>query len=119
MLRERWAGVVDAVGGNILATAIKSTKRRGCVTACGLTQSNELHTTVYPFILRGVTLQGVDSVETPMALRLQVWQMLAGAWKLSADVLGAMRVECDLDNLNPFIEDILHGRIRGRMVVKI
>jgi putative YhdH/YhfP family quinone oxidoreductase len=119
MLRERWAGVVDTVGGNILATAIKSTRRRGCITACGLTQSNELHTTVFPFILRGVTLQGIDSAETPMALRMQLWQKLAGEWKPGNDVLDAIRIECELNDLNPFIEDILHGRIRGRVVVRV
>lgn len=119
MLRERWAGVVDTVGGNILATAIKSTKRRGCVTACGLTQSNELKTTVYPFILRGVTLQGIDSAETPMSLRLQIWQKLAGEWKPSDESLDAIRKACALEDLNPSIEDILHGRVRGRVVVKI
>lgn len=119
LLRERWAGVVDTVGGTILATAIKSTKRDGCVTACGLTQSHELHTTVYPFILRGVTLQGIDSVETPMTLRKPLWQRLAGEWALGGDALDAIRIEHALSDINPFIDDILHGRIRGRVVVKI
>lgn len=119
MLKERWAGVVDTVGGNILATAIKSTKRHGCVTACGLTQSHALNTTVYPFILRGVTLQGVDSAETPIAVRVQLWQRLAGEWKLSDQTLDAICIETELNDLDPLIDDILHGRIRGRVVVKI
>jgi putative YhdH/YhfP family quinone oxidoreductase len=119
LLKERWAGVIDTVGGNILATAIKSTRRNGCVTACGLTQSHELNMTVYPFILRGVALQGVDSAETPLPLRRQLWQKLAGDWNLGAAVLSAIRVDSDLENLNPFIDDILQGRIRGRVVVKI
>jgi putative YhdH/YhfP family quinone oxidoreductase len=119
LLRERWAGVIDTVGGNILATAIKSARRNGCVTACGLTQSHELRTTVYPFILRGVALQGVDSAETPMPLRQHLWQKLAGEWKLSEAVLSAIRIECDLNGLDSYIDDILHGRIRGRVVVKI
>ncbi len=118
LLKERWAGVVDTVGGNILATAIKATQRRGCITACGLAQSNALQTTVYPFILRGVTLQGIDSAETPMALRAQIWRNLASAWKPDDTVLDAIRTECALDDLDPFIDDILRGRIRGRVVVK-
>jgi putative YhdH/YhfP family quinone oxidoreductase len=119
MLKERWAGVVDAVGGNILATAIKATKRDGCVTACGLTQSSELRTTVYPFILRGVTLQGVDSAETAMPLRREMWRKLADEWKPSADVLDAIAQSVPLDGLNDKIDAILHGQIRGRVVVRL
>lgn len=119
MLRERWAGVIDTVGGNILATAIKSARRNGCITACGLTQSHELRTTVYPFILRGVVLQGVDSAETPMPLRQHLWQKLAGEWKLDEGVMNAIRIECDLNELDAYIDDILQGRIRGRVLVKI
>jgi putative YhdH/YhfP family quinone oxidoreductase len=119
LLRERWAGVIDTVGGNILATAIKSAQRNGCVTACGLTQSHELKTTVYPFILRGVALQGVDSVETPIPMRQHLWQNLAGDWRLGEAAFNAIRTESDLSSLNPYIDDILHGRIRGRVLVKM
>jgi len=119
MLKERWASVVDTVGGNILATAIKATKRDGCVTACGLTQSSELHTTVYPFILRGVTLQGVDSVETAMPLRREMWHKLASEWKLSTDVLDAIAQAVPLDGLNDKVDAILHGQIRGRVIVDL
>lgn len=119
MLRERWAGVVDAVGGNILATAIKTTRRDGCVTMCGLTQSSELHTTVFPFILRGVSLVGVDSGETKMPLRRTIWGSLAGEWKPSADVLDATAQDVKLDGLSEKIELILKGQIRGRMVVTL
>jgi putative YhdH/YhfP family quinone oxidoreductase len=119
MLKERWAGVVDAVGGNILATAIKCIRRNGCVAACGLTQSSELRTTVLPFILRGVTLVGVDSAETQMPLRRAMWAKLAGAWKPSAEVLAAIAQDVPLDKLNAQIEAILHGKIRGRVVVTL
>ncbi len=119
MLRERWAGVVDAVGGNILATAIKTTQRDGCVTMCGLTQSSELHTTVFPFILRGVALVGVDSAETKMPLRRWIWEKLAGEWKPSTDVLDAIAQDVTLDALNEKIELILQGKVRGRVVVEM
>ena len=117
MLRERWAGVVDTVGGNILATAIKATQRDGCVTACGLTQSAELHTTVYPFILRGVALVGVDSSETPISLRRAVWSKLADEWKPAKGVLDAIAEAVTLDDLSEKINLILQGKVRGRVVV--
>jgi putative YhdH/YhfP family quinone oxidoreductase len=119
LLKERWAGVVDTVGGDILATAIKATKRGGCVACCGNAASPELHITVYPFILRGVTLQGVDSAETPMPLRLQMWHNLANAWKPSPEAFEAIAQIVTLDDLSPMIDAILHGRIRGRVVVDV
>lgn len=119
MLKERWAGVIDTVGGNILASALKATRRDGCVVACGLTQSNELHTTVFPFILRGVTLQGVDSAVTKMPLRVELWRKLASEWKPSADALESIAHEVTLDGLNPKIDAILRGQIRGRVVVAL
>ncbi|BCX02128.1 MAG: quinone oxidoreductase [Candidatus Roseilinea sp.] len=119
LLKERWAGVVDAVGGEILATAIKATKRGGCVACCGNVASPELHITVYPFILRGVTLQGVDSAETPMPLRLQLWRTLAGEWKPLPAAFAAIAQTVKLDALSPMIDAILHGRIRGRVVVDL
>jgi putative YhdH/YhfP family quinone oxidoreductase len=118
MLKERWGGAVDTVGGNILATAIKSTKRYGCVTACGLVQSPLLNTTVYPFILRGVSLVGADSAETPMSHRAAIWQKLAGEWKPSDGVLNAIAQNCSLAQLDAEkIDAILNGQIRGRVVV--
>ena len=112
--KGRWAGVVDAVGGNILATAIKSTKYGGLVAACGNTMSADLAVSVYPFILRGVSLLGVDSVEVPMSTRLRNWQKLAQDWKL--DVSGFVS-ECALEELSPKIDLVLKGGIRGRVVV--
>jgi putative YhdH/YhfP family quinone oxidoreductase len=114
--KGRWAGVVDAVGGNILATAIKSTKYGGLVAACGNTMSADLAVSVYPFILRGVSLLGVDSVEIPMNTRLRTWQKLAHDWKFD---LSGFVSECALEELSPKIDLILKGGIRGREVVDL
>ncbi len=81
LLSGRWNGVIDTVGGNILATAIASTKQWGVVAACGNAASVELHTTVFPFILRGVSLLGINSEKTPMELREKMWTKLASGWK--------------------------------------
>src|SRR5262245_12758905 len=114
--KGRWAGVVDTVGGNILATAIKSTKYGGLVAACGNVMSADLAVSVYPFILRGVSLLGVDSVEIPMNTRLRTWQKLANEWKL--DPSGFVS-ECALEELSPKVDLILKGGIRGRVIVDL
>jgi putative YhdH/YhfP family quinone oxidoreductase len=119
LLKERWAGVVDAVGGDMLATALKSVVRSGCVVACGNAASPQLTTTVYPFILRGVTLQGADSAEAPMALRRTLWRELASTVPSLSAVLDSIAQETTLDGLDPFIEAILQGTVRGRVVVKV
>ena len=114
--KGRWAGVIDAVGGNILATAVKSTKYGGLVAACGNAMSADLAVSVYPFILRGVSLLGVDSVEIPMNTRLRTWQKLAQDWKLD---LAPIITECALEELSPKIDLIQKGGIRGRVVVDL
>lgn len=114
--KGRWAGIVDTVGGNILATALKTAKYAGLVAACGNAMSAELNVNVFPFILRGVSLLGVDSVEVPMRARLMAWQKLAGEWKID---LSSMITECSLEELNPKIEQILKGGIRGRVLVDL
>jgi putative YhdH/YhfP family quinone oxidoreductase len=119
LMKPRWAAVVDTVGGNILASAIKTTQMNGCVTACGLVQSSELHGTVFPFILRGVNLCGIDSGETKMPLRAQMWGRLAGEWKPSPQTLDAITTECALDDINTHIDTILRGGVRGRVVVRV
>jgi putative YhdH/YhfP family quinone oxidoreductase len=117
MLKERWAGVVDVVGGDTLAAAVKGTRYGGTVTCCGLVGSPELPLSVYPFILRGVSLVGIDSVNCPAAIRRQVWQRLAGAWKpvCSADLVS----EVTLEGVEEKIQAILQGCVRGRVVVKL
>jgi putative YhdH/YhfP family quinone oxidoreductase len=114
--RPRWAGVVDTVGGNILATALKSAKYAGLVAACGNAMSAELNVNVFPFILRGVSLLGVDSVEIPMRARQTAWNKLAGEWKIE---LSSIVREVSLDGLNPEIDAILKGGVRGRVLVDL
>jgi len=117
MMRERWAGVIDCVGGDYLAAAIKSTKYGGTVTCCGLTASPDLNINVFPFILRGVSLLGIDSVECPMEPRLALWNKLAGDWKL--DSLDALTDECGLDGLDARIDAMLKGELKGRTLVNL
>ncbi len=117
MLKERWAGVVDVVGGTTLAAAIKSTRYGGAVTCCGLVGSIELPLNIYPFILRGVTLFGIDSVNCPTPLRQQIWHKLASEWK--PPHLSQIATEIPLELLEEHISTILQGGIRGRVVVKL
>ena len=117
LLKGRWAGVVDNVGGNTLATAIKSTMDRAAVSSVGLVESPELPLNVYPFILRGVALFGIDSANCPMPMRLKIWQRIADDWKIER--LDELISECGLEDLDNEIERILQGRQRGRIVVKI
>ena len=117
LMPERWAGVVDVVGGEMLAAAIKSTRYGGTVACCGLVGSRELSVSVLPFILRGVSLLGVDSVQCPMELRRTVWKKLAGEWK--PEKLDAIVQECTLHNLEKEIHAILKGQLRGRVLVNL
>jgi putative YhdH/YhfP family quinone oxidoreductase len=115
--KPRWAGVVDTVGGNILATALKTAKYGGLVAACGNAMSPDLAVSVYPFILRGVSLLGVDSVEVPASTRVRTWQKLAQDWKV--DFSSDLILECSLEELSPKIDQILQGGMRGRVVVDL
>ncbi len=117
MLGGRWAGAVDAVGGNMLGTILRATRHGGCVTACGLAAGDQLPMTVYPFILRGVTLAGIDSAWCPLSLKHETWQRLAGPWK--PDHLETMAQTVTLAELPPKIDAILAGQITGRVVVSI
>ena len=117
LLKGQWAGVVDTVGGEMLATAIKSTRQRGVVTTCGNVASHELNTNVYPFILRGVTLAGIDSASCPMERRRLVWEKISGEWKL--DTLERTCRTVSLDDLDPEIDVILKGGQVGRVVVDL
>lgn len=115
LLRERWAGVVDTVGGALLATAIRATRYGGAVAACGNVASPALELTVYPFILRGVKLLGIDSVNVPITERRALWSRLAGEWKLA--VLDRLARVVTLPELNAEIDAILLGQQRGRVVL--
>ena len=117
LLKGRWAAVVDTVGGEILATAVKSTGQRGVVTTCGNVASHELNINVYPFILRGVSLIGIDAASCPMEIRKAVWEKLAGEWKLPS--LGRISRKVSLEELDPEIDTILRGGQVGRVVVDL
>ncbi len=112
-----WAGVIDTVGGDILASAIKATDLQGVITCCGNVASADLPLTVFPFILRGVSLIGIDSQNCPMTRRKEVWQHLASDWKPST--LDTLAREVTLDELDREIDMILQGALTGRVVVKM
>jgi len=114
--KERWAGVVDAVGSHTLANAIAQTRYGGVVTACGLAQGTDLPTTVMPFILRGVTLAGIDSVMAPQSRRQRAWERLAR--DLDPALLETMMDEIALPDVIGKAQSLLDGKVRGRVVVR-
>lgn len=115
--RARWAGGIDSVGSTSLATVLAQTSPGGTVTACGLAQGADLPTSVLPFILRGVTLAGVDSVNASADRRREVWRRLAT--DLDLDLLDAMTTQVELDDVTRVGDDVLAGRVRGRTIVRI
>lgn len=117
LLKPRWAGVIDTVGGNILATAIKSTHEGGIVTCCGNVSSPDLPINVFPFILRGISLFGIDSQHCPMTLRQKLWENLSTDWR--PDKLESMSTEIELKDLEPNIGRILKGQLKGRTLVAL
>lgn len=117
LLSSRWAGVIDTVGGAMLAALVRQTQNQGCVTACGLVGGTELPLTVYPFILRGVTLAGIDSAWCPRERRISLWNKLAGEWRL--DDLASIASETTLDSVGKYVSRILQGEIAGRTLVKL
>lgn len=114
---EQYSGGVDAVGGTTLATLLRRTRYGGCVAACGLAGGADLPTTVHPFILRSVTLAGVDSVRAPLSLRKVAWERLAT--ELSPELVESMTVEYPLEDVPRLAEEILAGRTRGRVLIAI
>lgn len=117
LLKETWAGVVDTVGGVYLETAIKQTQYDGVVTSCGNAASADLNISVYPFIIRGVRLIGVDSAQCGGKPREKVWQHLANAWKIN--FLEDLAQMITLNQLDESVEKMLAGKLRGRTVVSI
>ncbi|WP_439106047.1 acrylyl-CoA reductase (NADPH) [Congregibacter sp.] len=115
--KEQWAGVIDCVGSHTLANAIAQTRYDGVVTACGLAQGADLPATVMPFILRNVRLQGVDSVQAPMARRLTAWRRLAE--ELDMQKLDALSFDLPFSEVLGRAPDILAGKVRGRAVVDL
>jgi acrylyl-CoA reductase (NADPH) len=117
LLKERWGGAIDVVGGPMLAAAIKSTRYGGTVTCCGLAGSPDLPLNVFPFILRSVSLVGIDSAHCPRMVRQEVWRRLAAEWK-PAQVLETA-AECPLSGMEEKFQAILNGQLRGRTVVNL
>lgn len=115
--RPRWGAAVDAVGGEILASAIKSTQPLGVVTCCVMVGSPELSLTVFPFILRGVTLVGIDSQSCPMSLREQLWKNMANDWKPAN--LDSMIDTISLEQVPEAVELILSGKHQGRKLIRV
>jgi acrylyl-CoA reductase (NADPH) len=115
--KEKWAGVVDAVGSHTLANAISQTRYGGVVAACGLAQGADLPLTVMPFILRGITLRGIDSVMAPLVVREAAWARLAK--DLDLDQLEKMTTVKKLDDVAELGASILAGQTRGRIVVDV
>ena len=117
LLHARWAGAVDTVGGATLATTLRSSMHGGAVAACGNAGGADLNLTVYPFILRGISLLGVDAAQYSLDDRQRIWQHLAGDWKPAA--MDTVARSVDLDGLNDEIDRILAGKLHGRVVVDL
>jgi putative YhdH/YhfP family quinone oxidoreductase len=118
MDKQRWAAVVDPVGGAATAFALRTTRYGGSVALSGLTGGTSLATTVFPFILRGVSLLGIDSVETPGDVRREVWRRLGSDLRPNG-LEDQISREIGLDDLDPFLDEVLAGKAKGRTVVRI
>jgi acrylyl-CoA reductase (NADPH) len=119
LIRPRWAGAIDTVGGNTLNTLLKGCMPDGSVVSTGLVDSPNLQATVFPFILNGINLLGVGSAETPTVLRMIIWNKIVSEWNIK-DKLTAIAKEVSLEELNStYIDAILESRVMGRIVVKI
>ncbi|UAL44468.1 oxidoreductase [Shewanella inventionis] len=117
LAKERWAGAVDSVGSHTLANVCASTKYGGTVAACGLAQGMDLPASVAPFILRGITLAGVDSVMRPIADRVEAWQRLADI--IEPSVFDDIVQEVSLAEAQTVANDLMSGKVRGRVVVDV
>lgn len=117
LLGSKWAGALDTVGGDMLDVVLRQTQHNGTVACCGNILGGQLHTSIYPFILRGIGLIGIDSGMCKMPMRKTIWNQLATDWKIST--LDAICRECTLSNLNEEIDTILAGKQVGKVLVKV
>lgn len=117
MLKSKWAGVIDTTGGNMVSSAIKSVKYGGSVTTCGNVAGDKFESSIYPFILRGVNLFGIDSVNVDYELRNIIWSLLSNDWKV--DTLHDNVNEIGLDELSEVIDKMLDGKHIGRTIVNL
>lgn len=119
LLKPKWAGAIDTVGGNTLHTLLKGCMPEGCVVSTGLVASPQLNATVYPFVLNGINLLGIGSAETPAEIREMLWQKLMNEWNIK-DKLNAIVKEVSLEEINnTYIDSILEGKVMGRIIIKI
>jgi len=117
LLKGEYSGAIDVAGGKTLDSILKRLKFDGTATCCGLVDSPKLETTVFPFILRGIRLIGIDSAETDIKQREKVWNMFANEWKVKLP--DELITECNLEKLPSYIKKIFEGKIKGRVIVKI
>lgn len=117
LYKELWAGAIDVAGGNTLANILSQMQYGSAVAACGLAESMDLPSSVAPFILRGVTLYGIDSVMAPIAKRQLAWQRLAS--ELDLTLLETLSFELDFKHLPKAAEDLLAGKLRGRAIIQL
>jgi acrylyl-CoA reductase (NADPH) len=117
LLSSKWAGAVDTVGGNTLATILKSIKEYGVVSACGLVGGTDLPLTVHPFILRGVILAGISSQNLPANRRNDIWRKLATDWKPTQ--LEDVVTEIGLEQAEEYVQKILKGEVVGRTIIRL
>lgn len=116
LLSARWTGCIDTVGGKMLDAVIRQTKHNGTIACCGNILGHDLNTSIYPFILRGISLMGIDSGICLMPMRKKIWGLLAGKWHL--DILGDLSRSCSLEELEEEISLILKGRQVGHVILK-
>ncbi|NOY43683.1 MAG: YhdH/YhfP family quinone oxidoreductase [Planctomycetes bacterium] len=116
LLVSRWTAAVDTVGGNPLSTILRSTNHRGCVAACGMAAGHKLPLTVYPFILRGVALVGIDSAQCPREVRLEMWRRLANEWRIES--LANFTQTVTLREVSKTAKAMLAGKTFGRTLVR-
>ena len=116
LLRSKWAGAIDTVGGNTLHTLLKACKPYGNVASCGLVESADLPISVYPFIINGISLLGIATAENPLDEKIAVWNKLANDWKI--DQLHSMKQVISLEQLDEYVQKILAGKTVGRVVLK-
>lgn len=117
LLKEQWGAVVDTVGGDILFNAIKATRYGGSVTCCGMVAGSEFKANVFPFILRGVNLLGIDSVNLPLDAREYIWEQFALPWRVKN--LETISAEINLEQLPDYFKKITSGNIQGRILLNL
>ena len=116
LLKSQYAAAIDTVGGNTLAGLLKMIQQQGCIAACGMVGGNDLSTTVFPFILRGITLLGIDSANIPRQPRQKIWDKIADQWQVD---LTRIVTRISLDEVLDHINLMLQGKTKGRLLVDV